>query len=124
MPTASRARNHHEHATALIHLLGLDLGPSTPLPGTCPGTLRLHRMLGIATRTTLYLPISNGTVYDNDANVYDVYYDVNDEMDVGDGDPTKRPNGPWSDGRINHSPTGQGSNTPCPCLIVTKQNLI
>ena len=44
--------------------------------------------------------VTYDTVYDNDDNVYDVYYDVNDDMDVGYGyiPGAKRPNGSWSDG--------------------------
>ena len=50
------------------------------------------------------LALHDETVYDNaydtDDNVYKVYYDVHEEMDVDYGDPpgATRPDGPWPDG--------------------------
>ena len=42
----------------------------------------------------------HNNAYDSDDNVYDVYYDVHEEMDVDYGNPpdATRPDGPWPDG--------------------------
>ena len=50
--------------------------------------------------STLHDNTVYNTAYDPDDNVYDVYYDVHEEMDVDYGDPpgATRPDGPWPDG--------------------------